>query len=197
VESHRIKLENDGFISYQVASRSRPGHWHPESPTQEDFQQTMTNFRYLPESMDHELSGLARKMHEKICLFDNASDGQYGDEPLIVGGYYPQLSWMALDQIGVLDRMHDFGVSVTEIELDGIDGCAGLVVPSDEFKMAVEMSIVNGGQIDWGSRTYPYGRNLLFLYAGNVVNKVYPDSDTVYGSAVRIESFMFDEGIGI
>jgi len=180
----RIDLEAGTFISYEGIAVN--GHWNPGGTEAEDAQGVISEFRVA--SADTVLGDLT---HQMIVDFDLRTLETLGEDAYGSTGYYPQLAWIALERSGIWSAMSSLNNGDEDIRLHESRDCAGLLLPRGTFTMAAEL-VAQGQEIDWDNRTDGCGgHNLLFLYAGNVVTKIYPTYETS-NSGLLIESFAFD-----
>lgn len=179
----RIELAKGSFITYEGIGPN--GHWHPSGGTAELARAAVEDFRDLPTT-----SALSFALHRDILEFDRRTLDQYGDDAYNSSGYYPQFAWTALENSGILPALSDLTSDGAEIKLHGYMRVAGLLLPKDEFQIAAELA-AEGQEINWGHYTDSCGgHNLLFLYAGNTVSKIYPTRG--YDAPLLVESFIFD-----
>lgn len=179
----RIELANGSFIACEGIGPN--GHWHPAGGSAELARAAVEDFRDLQTT-----SALGFAAHRDILEFDKRTREQYGDDAYNSSGYYPQFAWTALEGSGILTALSALTSDSAEIKLHGFMGRAGLLLPKDEFQLAAEL-VAKGQTINWGHRTDECGgHNLLFLYAGNTVSKIYPTRG--YNAPLLVESFIFD-----
>lgn len=109
-------------------------------------------------------------------------------------GYYPQLAWIALERSGLWSAMNELSDGNEVLRVHGHINLGGLILPNGLFKMAAEL-VAQDQEIDWDYRTDECGgHNLLFLYAGNIVSKIYP-TYSPRDNGLLIESFVFDPAL--
>ena len=180
----RVELENDCFITERGIASG--GHWHPVGPVQEIAKQAIAEFRSAKTS-----SALEFLLHREILDFDARTIAQWGDDSYDGTGFYPQFAWTALEHSGILPALDEIALAEAKIRLDGYRGIAGLRINRDQFKLATEL-VAQGQEINWDNHSnHCGGKNLLFLYAGNIVSKMYPALPHYKGDLL-IESFIFD-----
>lgn len=183
----RVDLEAECFITYEgIAS---DGHWNPGGADTEDAQGVISEFRKMPV-----VAALSALAHQTVVDFDLRSLEALGKDVYKGAGYFPQLAWMALERSGIWSAMNELADKTEVIRLSGHVDRAGLLLPSGVFKMAAELA-AKGQGIDWDYRTEECGgHNLLFLYADNIVSKIYP-TYSPRKDELLVESFVFDPAL--
>ncbi|MEK7594220.1 MAG: hypothetical protein AAB436_01105 [Patescibacteria group bacterium] len=183
----RIILEGNCFITYEgIAS---DGHWNPAGATGEDAQGVISEFRKFPAD-----TGLSGQVHREIKEFDIRTLETLDKAAYKDTGYYPQLAWMALERSGLWSAIDEISGENELFRMNGNVDRAGLILPSGAFKMGTEL-VAKAQEVDWDYQTDECGgHNLLFLYAGNVVSKLYP-TFSPRDSGLLVESFVFDPAL--
>lgn len=184
MSSPRVALENGSFLTYEGIGVN--GHWNPGGASVEDARTLVYEFGDMPST-----TGTSLDAHRGIMEFDRRTRRQHGDMAYNSTGFYPQFAWLALDRSGIMTALADLTTDETKIKINGFLGHAGLLIPRQDFEVAAEL-VAQGQPIDWEHRDEGCGgNNLLYLYAGNIVSKVYPDRG-FRSTDVLVESFVFD-----
>lgn len=127
----RIDLDNGSFITYEGIARD--GHWNPGGTEAEDAQGVIAEFRKADAGKN--LSGL---VHDLIADFDLSTLKEHGEDAYQGTGYYPQLTWMALERSGLWVALDGISDGNESFRLHQYLDKAGLVLPDGVFKMATE-----------------------------------------------------------